>query len=467
MIDTEPDGNNSNSFLPRSDAVSIWNSGVDAVRATPLVRQAVAIDGDQMTVADQRWSRADFDRIWLIGAGKAATAMAEGFLDAVGSWLPVRGWINVPEGTEKPLPGVEVHPARPAGINEPTEAGVRGTKAMLKIVSEAGPRDLCVALISGGGSALMPAPAEGITLQDKLDVTRWLSAAGADITELNVVRKHLSAVKGGRLRKRCRGGALLTLILSDVLGDPLDLIASGPTVPDRSTPEDALSVLRRLDPERKLPEPVYRRLANTSALSHGEPALSHGEPNVPVTNLVIGNNALAVDEAGSRGESLGYNHAMNSARASEGAAEQVGRHLASMAVRMLRSGGTSHRTDCLVTGGEPTVTLAPKESRGLGGRNQQLALAAYEALVASGLSDQEWARLAIVSGGTDGEDGPTDAAGAIVDQHVHRRAVDLRLDVADFLRRNDAYRFFEPTGGLLVTGPTGTNVCDLRVVVVR
>lgn len=463
MTDASPDGpdpDGPDNHPPRSDAVSIWTAGADAARAAPLVRRAVSVDGDELAVAEHRWARSDFDRIWLVGAGKAATAMAEGFLDAVGPWLPVRGWINVPEGTEKPLPGVKVHPARPAGVNEPTEAGVRGTEAMLEIVSRAGPRDLCVALISGGGSALMPAPAEGITLQDKVDVTRWLGAAGADITELNVVRKHLSAVKGGRLRMRCRGGALLTLILSDVLGDPLDLIASGPTVPDRSTPDDALAVLRRFDPERKLPETVYRRLAGASAESRGE-------PNVPVTNLVIGNNALAVDEAGLRAERLGYNHAMNSARASEGAAEEVGRHLASMAVGMLRSGGASHRTDCLITGGEPTVTLAPKNTRGLGGRNQQLALAAYEALVESGLSDEEWDRLAIVSGGTDGEDGPTDAAGAIVDQHVHGRAVDLRLDVADTLRRNDAYRFFEQTGGLLITGPTGTNVCDVRVVVVR
>lgn len=460
MTDPQAAGPKPDEHTPRRDAVAIWTAGVDAVRAAPLVRRAVSVEGDLLTVADHSWSRADFDRIWLVGAGKAATAMADGFLDAVGSWLPLRGWINVPEGTEKPLPGVEVHPARPAGVNEPTEAGVRGTEAMLKIVAEAGPRDLCVALISGGGSALMPAPAAGITLQDKLDVTRWLSAAGADITELNVVRKHLSAVKGGRLRKRCRGGWLLTLILSDVLGDPLDLIASGPTVPDRSTPRDALSVLQRFDPQRKLPETVYRRL-------DGPPSEPDHDRVVPVTNLVIGNNALAVDEAGLRAERLGYNHAMNAARSTEGAAEEVGRHLASMAVGMLRDGRATHRTDCLITGGEPTVTLAAKATRGRGGRNQQLALAAYQTLTESGLSEQEWARLSIVSGGTDGEDGPTDAAGAIVDRNVHRRAVDRQLDVADTLRRNDAYPFFEQSGGLLITGPTGTNVCDLRVVVIR
>ncbi len=444
----------------RSDAISIWTAGVDAVRARSLVGRVVSVDDDRLRVDDQEWSRQDFDQILLVGAGKAATAMAEGFLDAVDRWLPIHGWINVPEGTVKELPGIRVHPARPAGVNEPTEMGVRGTEAILELVSSADPRDLCVALISGGGSALLPAPAAGITLEDKLAVTRRLSDSGADITELNTVRKQLSAVKGGRLWKRCRAGWLLTLVLSDVLGDPLDLIASGPTVPDDSTPQQALEVLRRYDPDRRVSPRVYRRL-ETPRQDDAPSA-----PSPPLTNLIIGNNALAVDEAGLQAERLGYNHAMNSARSGEGAAEQVGHHLATMAIEMLRGGGTSHRTDCLITGGEPTVTLAPAEMRGLGGRNQQLALAAYQTLAAAGLSETQWQRLAILSAGTDGEDGPTDAAGAVVDAHVHRRAVEQRLDVTDALARNDAYHFFERAEGLFRTGPTGTNVCDLRVLLV-
>jgi len=347
-------------------------------------------------------------------------------------------------------------------VNEPTVEGVAGTHEILKLVSAAGQRDLCIALISGGGSALLPAPVDGITLADKLEVTRFLSAAGADITELNTVRKHLSSMKGGGLLRACRAGELVTLVLSDVLGDPLDLIASGPTVPDTSSAHDALSVLSKYDPAKSLDDRIYKTLSRQQTNS-----TTHQSELGKYTTIVIGNNAVAVDEAGIQAERLGYNHAMQSANQPEGSAEQVGRSLAEMTVKMLRADPQRHRTDCLITGGEPTVTLAPANQRGLGGRNQHLVLAAYQHLRSADLADPEWDRFALLSGGTDGEDGPTDAAGAVLDGNVHRRALESDLDVADYLRRNDAYAFFNACGGLLKTGPTGTNVCDLRVVVVK
>jgi glycerate-2-kinase len=307
----------------------------------------------------------------------------------------------------------------------------------------------------------LPAPVDGITLADKLEVTRFLSAAGADITELNTVRKHLSSVKGGGLLHACRAGELVTLVLSDVLGDPLDLIASGPTVPDTSSARDALAVLSKYDPAKSLDDRIYQTLTRQQTNS-----TTHQRELCKYTTIVIGNNAVAVDEAGIRAEKLGYNHAMQSARTCEGAAEEVGHQLAKMTVGMLRADPKAHRTDCLITGGEPTVTLAPESERGRGGRNQQLVLAAYQHLLAMQMTPQQWERLCILSGGTDGEDGPTDAAGAILDADVHRRASELGLDVEDHLRRNDAYAFFDQAGGLLMTGPTGTNVCDVRVSVV-
>jgi glycerate-2-kinase len=346
-------------------------------------------------------------------------------------------------------------------VNEPTAEGIAGTEQMMRCVSQAGQRDLCIALISGGGSALMPLPIAGITLADKLAVTRFLSGAGADIRELNTVRKHLSQVKGGGLLRACRAGALVTLVLSDVLGDPLDLIASGPTVPDRSSPGDALAVLRKYDPQQTLPASIFDALVRAPSRAVDEAACC------PSTILVIGNNALAVDQAGCVAERLGYHHAMHSAHSGEGPAEDVGRHLADLTAEMLRCDGRGQRTDCLITGGEPTVTLIDAKQRGRGGRNQQLVLAAYQKLVGLRLSEQDWDRLCLLSGGTDGEDGPTDAAGAVLDADVHRRAAAQRLDPTDFLRRNDAYRFFEQTGGLLISGPTGTNVCDLRVALAR
>jgi glycerate 2-kinase len=443
------------------ETLEIWTAGLDAVRAEPLVRNSIRLDGNQLMIDGQAWSRDSFDRIVLIGGGKAGTAMARGFVDAIDGWLPITGWINVPAGTEAEIRDVKIHAARPASVNEPTAEGVLGTSEILSLVSQAGPRDLCVALISGGGSALLPAPIEGITLQDKQAVTRSLSSSGADITELNTVRKHLSQIKGGGLLKACHGGHLITLILSDVLGDPLDVIASGPTVVDSTTAADALAVLAKYDPDHSLPASIY-----TTLNQGGIPENTVHPPVIPATNLVIGNNAVAVDHAGIRAEQLGYNHVMQSARQCEGAAEQVGKHFADMTLQMLRPQSNSHRTDCLITGGEPIVKLAPPSRRGRGGRNQQLVLAAYRQLLEHQLTEQEWQRLSILSGGTDGEDGPTDAAGAIIDGAIHRRIQKSQLDPLDFLQRNDAYTLFKAVDGLLMTGPTGTNVCDIRVAVV-
>ncbi|NND99640.1 MAG: DUF4147 domain-containing protein [Pirellulaceae bacterium] len=439
----------------RQDALSIWRAAVDAVRPQSLLQHAVVVDDSQLRIGGSTWDLTLFDRIVIVGAGKAATAMAEGFVQALDGCLPVTGWINVPQGTEKEIDDITVHVARPPGVNEPTEAGVRGTEAILRLVGDATERDLCIALISGGGSALLPAPVDGITLDDKLAVTRFLSSAGANIGQLNTVRKHLSRVKGGGLLAACNAGDMITLVLSDVLGDPLDLIASGPTVPDPSTPQQAIDVLRHYDPERTLSQRIYDALEKPTAKKIASAA----------TTLVIGSNQTAVTAAANRAIELGYDCSTESAARSEGLAEDVGRALTD---RLL---GRLNRPDhgiagCFVSGGEPTVRLCDEQLRGKGGRNQQLALAAYQRLVESELSESQWKRVVVLSGGTDGEDGPTDAAGAVVDCDVHHRIVGQKIDPESFLRRNDAYSLFDAVNGLIVTGPTGTNVCDVRVLLI-
>lgn len=443
--------------LLRRDAWSIWQAGVQAVDSVRLVRNTVRLENSRLLIADEPLALDEIGRVVVIGAGKAGAGMAAGLLAALGPQVVaekrVTGWLNVPADCAGSLPPLHLHAARPAGVNEPTAEGVAGAEAMLELAASLTSRDLCFCLISGGGSALLPAPAAGITLADKLAVTRLLSAAGANIAELNTVRKQLSRIKGGGLARACRAGRLVTLIISDVLGDPLDVIASGPTVPDTSTPEEALAVLQKFGArEAGVSEAVFEHL-------RGRVASPPAAPACEVTNLVIGNNAVAVDAAGIEAERLGYSHAMDSARQLEGAAEEVGRHLAEMALRMRSTAGP----DCLITGGEPTVVLAPESQRGLGGRNQQLALAALPILAGR----EGGAGMVLISGGTDGEDGPTDAAGAVVDADVIGAARSAGLDPADYLRRNDAYHFFEPLGALLKTGPTHTNVCDLRVVVVE
>ena len=260
------------------------------------------------------------------------------------------------------------------------------------------------------------------------------------------------------MARACRAGRLITLIISDVIGDPLDVIASGPTVGDTSSPQEALAILERLDPARSVPASIYRHLASQTATEI--PKSTKSPFGCEVTNLVIGNNALAVDAAGIEAERRGYSHAMQAATKLEGPAEEIGVHLAEMALAMKGTAGP----DCLITGGEPTVRLAPPELRGKGGRNQQLVLAALVRLVQTGENSADG--IVLLSGGTDGEDGPTDAAGAVLSADVIAEMRRQKLDPASHLGRNDAYTFFEQIGGLMKTGPTHTNVCDLRVVTV-
>ena len=442
----------------RRDVLEIWHAGVEAVRSERLVQRALRVEEDALILmggdGDQRLTLKPGCRIVVVGAGKAGAGMVQAVESVLGDGLldqyHVTGWVNVPADCVRPTRRIRLHAARPAGVNEPTEAGVAGAEQILRLVESLGADDVCLCLISGGGSALMPAPVEGVTLADKLAITRHLSASGANIEQLNCVRKQLSRIKGGGLATACRGGRLVSLIISDVLGDPLDVIASGPTVEDSSTPAAALEILERFGARRLGIAPQAVEYLAHKASRRGRPACA-------VVNRIIGNNAMAVDAAGRAALRLGYESAMVAADRSEGAAEDVGRHLAGMALEMRSGAGP----DCLVSGGEPVVTLVDRQVRGLGGRNQQLVLAAQELLEDDGARG-----IALLSGGTDGEDGPTDAAGAWIDAAVVVSAQQRGLVPADFLARNDAYHFFEPLGSLLKTGPTHTNVCDLRVVVV-
>lgn len=441
----------------REDARRIWWAGVEAVRPARLVPEHFVVDASTLWIDDLEFNLDAIDRIVVVGAGKASGAMAVAVENVLGDELlrrkQVTGWVNVPADCVEPIRAVRLHPARPAGVNEPTVAGVEGTREILKLVANLGPRDLCLCLISGGGSALLPAPIAGLSLETKVAITREIAARGGDIQQLNTVRRELSEVKGGGLARACRAGQLATLVLSDVLGDDLEMIASGPTVPRTPTPEAALAVLADL---KLLNSTAGKEVARLLQQPRDNTAsVPTATSNNPPLNIVIGNNATAVDSAGIEAERLGYSHAMLSATAPEKSAEEVARWLTATAESMRATPGP----DCLISGGEPTVRLAPESERGRGGRCQQLALAALESL-------SDWTDLALLAGGTDGEDGPTDAAGALVNEQVAAAAHQRGLDAADYLRRSDAYHFFEQVDGLIKTGPTGTNVCDLRVLCV-
>jgi len=445
----------------RLDALKIWRAGLDAVRSDKLVADAIQVDRNYLIVGGKHFNLEAIRKIVVVGAGKAGAGMATSVENVLGTRLmeekKLVGWVNVPENCVRKLKRIRLFGTRPAIVNEPTQRGVIGSNKILKLVEKLTPNDLCLCLLSGGGSALMPAPAEGITLEDKQQVTRFLSAAGANIEQLNTVRKQLSRIKGGGLARARTAGTLISLIISDVLGDPLDVIASGPTTSDKTTPESALDILEIFDAQSAgISKDVFRFLRKKCVESTQKRYFYHRSEPMPL-NLVIGNNATAVEAAGTVARQLGYSCETQCASGPEGMAEDVGTRLADLALKLRDNSGP----DCIVSGGEPVVKLVAPDKRGLGGRNQQLTLAALKRLQNNATG------IAILSAGTDGEDGPTNAAGAICNERVINAATARGMSPEDYLARNDAYHFFEPLEALIKTGPTNTNVCDVRVVVVN
>jgi hydroxypyruvate reductase len=438
----------------RDDAVAIWLAGVQAVDSGALVQRAVERRGDVLLLAGDVFPVADLDRILVLGGGKAGAGMAAGLEAALGADLVdarVQGWLNVPADCVRSLRKIHLHAGRAGGQNEPTAAGVFGAEQILSQAATMGPRDLAVVLLSGGGSALLPAPVAGISLADKQVVTRLLMHRGATIEELNAVRSSLSRFKAGGLLRAMPAGRCVALIISDVIGDPLDVIASGPTVPQPSDPARALAILRRKAQRDEIPASVWTVLE--AAAQH---VSADTMPTVPVRNVIIGNNQTALDAAAAEAVRRGYTLA-GVATNQRGIAREVGVSLAEELLR-LRSEPCPTRGWCVLSGGEPTVQLVETDQPRKGGRNQELVLAALVRL-----QEESLERIALLSGGTDGEDGPTDAAGAVLDASVKERAFTLGLDPLAHLGINNAYPFFAAADGLLKTGPTHTNVMDVRV----
>ncbi|HWY87614.1 MAG TPA: DUF4147 domain-containing protein [Gemmataceae bacterium] len=432
-------------------ARAIWRSAVDAVKPDLLVRQALTDPALGIGVAMAR-----APRILVLGGGKAGSAMSAAVEKILADQLDkLDGLINVPAEAVVPLQRIRLHAARPCGSNQPTSAGVEGAEEILRLARSAGPHDVALCLLSGGGSALLPAPAPGITLADKQEVTGYLHASGATINEMNAVRKHLSALKGGRLAQAFTGSRLFSIIISDVIGDPVDVIASGPTAADPSTFAEALSVLEKYRLTSKVPNSVLYHLRR--GVTNQIPETLKVQPE-HVRNFVIGNNGRALAAAQGTAQALGY-RVLNLGSFIEGETREVAIALAGIVRSIRRETIPGAPPICILSGGETTVTLPPNHGRG--GRNQEFALAAL-----GKLGPVDMPGVVLLSGGTDGEDGPTDAAGALADNHTLTRAAALGLDWRHFLNCHDSYTFFEQTGGLLKTGLTLTNVMDVRVLLV-
>jgi len=432
----------------REHLESIFRAGIEAVDPGEAVARAVKRQGDTLLVAGEPYLLKDYERVFVIGAGKAGAPMALAMERILGDRLS-GGTITVKYGHTAPLRKVEV---QEAGHPIPDEEGIKGAERISGIAGEAGERDLVFCVISGGGSALLVSPAEGIGLKEKQAATAELLACGASIEEMNAVRKHLSKVKGGQLARLCRPATVVTLILSDVVGDPLDVIASGPTVPDSSTFGDCLEIVGRYGLSGRLPKPVMRRLEQGASGTLPETPKQGERVFERVRNEIVGNSFSAVLAAGRRAESLGYTPLILSTRI-EGETREVARVHAAIFREAVASGFPVARPACILSGGETTVTL---KGKGKGGRNQEFSLA-----VALHIRGED--RIFFLSAGTDGTDGPTDAAGAFADGTSVDRGRALNMEAGRHLDENDSYPFFEALGDLLVTGPTNTNVMDLRI----
>lgn len=438
-------------MTPSEIAIDIWNAAVAAANPED------AILAECMRRYDELAPLLDgAGRILVVGAGKAGGRMAAGLEAVLQVERNVVGLVNVPEGSP-PLTGrVRLHPARPAGSNHPTAAGVAGAEEMLSLLASAGPKDVAFCLLSGGGSALLPAPAEGISLEDKQAITKLLHASGATIDEMNAVRKHLSRVKGGRLAAAFRGRALFSMIISDVVGDPLDVIASGPTAPDPTTFADALEVLGKFELRSRAPSNVMVHLERGARGEIPETPKSLPEN---IVNAIVASNAQSLDAAKRKAIERGY-AVVDLGPFVEGETKDVAVAVAGI-VRNIRARGEPLKPPaCILLGGETTVTLGANP--GQGGRNLEFALAILDKLGENGMNG-----VTVLSAGTDGEDGPTDAAGAVATRETLSAARRLGLSTATHLARHDAYPFFDATGGLIRSGLTGTNVMDVRIVLVE
>lgn len=392
-----------------------------------------------------------FTRILVVGLGKAAFPMARAVEDMLGDEVTL-GVVVTKYGHAE---GEQLGKIRvlEAGHPIPDENGLRGADEIRKTLAEADENSLVLCLISGGGSALLASPYEGISLLEKQRITELLLKAGADIHELNIVRKHISSVKGGRLAEIAYPATVLSLILSDVIGDSLDVIASGPTAPDSSTFSEAIAVLERYDLLERAPASVVTLLREGLKGSIPETPKKDHRAFRRVRNEIIGSNRIAMDAALEKARALGLATEILSTEVS-GEAREVGRWLADQAAR--RREDSAHPL-CLVSGGETTVIV---RGSGLGGRNTELALAFAQAA-------QGREGILLLSAGTDGTDGPTDAAGAFADGQTIALAAAKGLDAARLMENNDSYTFFKELGDLFVTGPTGTNVMDIQLLLIE
>jgi len=437
-------------------AKTIFSKAISAVDPSQRLKETIRIEKDRLSIktdedSEKVYPLARFKKILLIGTGKASASMAQAVEKIFGDRI-TQGVIVTKYGHTLLLKRTEIIEA---GHPIPDEKGFEGAKKIQRILKESGPEDLVIFLLSGGGSALSPLPVEGITLEEKQQVTQFLLDCGADIKEINTIRKHISQIKGGWLARWAYPSTVIGFILSDVVGDQLDVIGSGPTVPDVSTFEEAWSVLEKYGLIKRVAPSIQKHLLLGKERKIEETPKPRDPAFEKVLNILIGSNILALRAAGSEASSFGLNTLILSSSI-VGDTREAARFHCAIVKEVMSSGNPLPKPACIISGGETTVTV---KGNGLGGRNQEFALTG--ALEINGLE-----KVVLLSGGTDGTDGPTDASGALADDTTVSRARSMGLDPEVYLENNDAYPFFQRLGDLLITGPTYTNVMDVRILLV-
>ena len=444
--------------MKRKKLYSIFHAGVEAVNPYRLVLEAVRLDDRSLKIENISYDLNHFKKIIVIGGGKATAPMAQAIESILGRFI-TDGRIIVKYGHAAKLKRIKVmeasHPV-------PDEAGVKGTEEIIRMLKQADEDTLVICLISGGASALLVSPADSITLGDKKIVTELLLNAGASIDELNTVRKHLSQVKGGRLARIASPATVVSLILSDVIGDRLDVIASGPTVPDPTTFQNAMAAIEKYSLKDRLPAKVLKLLMQGVKRKIKDTPKGAESFFKKTKAVVIGSLKHAIASAREKAISLGFSAEVVTDEL-RGEARDAARYLAARAVEVQNSLSKGAKPCCLISGGETTVTV---KGNGLGGRNQELSLAF--AMEIEGIKG-----IAMLSADTDGIDGPTDAAGAIVDGNTTALAREFDIIPEIYLENNNSYNFFKRLDSVskrsyhLITGPTGTNVMDMQIICVE
>ncbi|MBI5643699.1 MAG: glycerate kinase [Deltaproteobacteria bacterium] len=440
----------------RSEAKEIFLSALEAASPYEAVKKNVRLSSskgrDRLDIGPLSFDPNKFKRIYVIGAGKASCGMARAVEEALGRRL-TGGSVVTRYGYGERLKGVQVIEA---GHPIPDRNGIMGAIELTRIAEHAWPEDLVICLISGGASALLPAPVPGVTLRDKQRATRLLIESGATIHEINAVRKHISMIKGGHLLKAASPARVVSLIISDVVGDDISSIASGPTAPDSTTYMDAISVLKKYKIASRVPAAVIKHLKNGVRGTVEETPKPGDKIFAGCDNLIVADNGASLEAAKKKAVSLGYKTLILSSSVT-GHSRDTADFLCAVIREIKKSGNPVGPPACILLGGETTVEL---KGKGLGGRMQEFALAAALRLGAM-------EGVTLLAAGTDGTDGPTDAAGAFADSKTLKKARQAGMDPSEFLENNDSHTFFKEVGGLFKTGPTGTNVMDVIVAIIE